>query len=238
MLELAREFADVLFGASFETIIPFKTYEALQQAVLAGEVDAAWGPPLVCARVEAAGGMVALRAVRHGEVTYRSVLLVRVQDQYELAALRTGEARPRAVWVDASSMGGYLLPRAHLRKAGIDPATAFLTERMLGSYTACFDAVLDADADLTASFLGKTELETMWGDKMRRLRPLAYSDEVPNDGVVLAPGLSSAQRAALVGNLRKLLANARSHDVLCSVFTVTGFEQPPPGTYAPVLQFA
>ncbi len=227
----------MLSAASFETIVPFRTYEALQQAVLAGEVDAAWGPPLVCARVEAAGGMVALRAVRHGEVTYRSVILVRVQDQYELPALVAGQVRPRAVWVDASSMGGYLLPRAHLRKAGIDPATAFLSERMLGSYTACFDAVLETEADLTASFLGKTELATLWGERMRRLRPLAYSDEIPNDGVVLAPGLSSAQRAVLVANLRKLLANARSHDVLCSVFTVTGFEQPAPGTYAPVLQF-
>jgi len=192
---------------------------------------------LICARVEAAGGTVALRAVRQGAVTYRSVLLVRVQDQFELSALGTGSFRPRAVWVDAWSMGGYLLPRAHLRRAGIDPATAFLSEKMLGSYTACFDAVLAADADLTASFAGKTELEAMWGDRMRRLRPLAYSEEVPNDGVVIAPTLQPELRATLIGKLRKLLANARSHHVLCTVFTVTGFEQPEPGTYAPVLDF-
>ena len=237
MLELAREFADVLFEAGFTTVVPFKSYEALQHGVLTGEVDAAWGPPLICARVEAAGGTVALRAVRRGEVTYRSVLLVRVQDRFELASLGTGEYRPRAVWVDSWSMAGYLLPRAHLRRIGVDPAKAFSSEKMLGSYTACFDAVLEVDADLTASFIGTTQLEAMWGDRMRRLRPAGYSEEIPNDGIVIAPSLAVEQRTALIGRLRKLMSNSRSHHVLCSVFTVTDFDQPAPGTYTSVLGY-
>ena len=205
--------------------------------MLTGEVDAAWGPPLICARVEDAGGHVALRAIRHGAVTYRSVLLIRKRDTMELASLGNGTFRPRAVWVDAWSMGGYLLPRAHLRHSGIDPATALLSEKMLGSYTACFDAVLDFEAELTASFVGKTDLEALWGDKMARLRALAYSDEVPNDGVAISPTLAVDRRMALLDNLRRLLANERSHRVLCSVFTATDFDQPPANTYAPALQY-
>jgi ABC-type phosphate/phosphonate transport system substrate-binding protein len=181
--------------------------------------------------------MVALRAIRHGATTYRSVLLVRKRDTMQIAALGDGTYRPRAVWVDAWSMGGYLLPRAHLRRAGIDLAAAFLSEKMLGSYTACFDAVLDFEAEVTASFVGRTDLEALWGEKMARLRPLAYSDEVPNDGVAIAPTLPVERRMALLDNLRRLLSSERSHKVLCSVFTATDFDQPPANIYAPVLQY-
>jgi ABC-type phosphate/phosphonate transport system substrate-binding protein len=216
-------------------VVPFKTYEALQQGLLAGEVDAAWGPPLICARIEAAGGMVALRAVRRGAVTYRSVLLSRKLDTFDVASLTASTFRPRAVWVDTWSMAGYLLPRAHLRRAGVDLAEALLSEKLLGSYTACFDAVLNFEAELTASFIGETALDALWGDRGRRLRPIAYTDEIPNDGVVLAPSLPPDRRVALADNLRTLLAGERGHRVLCSVFTATAFDRPVANTYARIL---
>ena len=48
--ELAREFADVLYGAGFTSVTPYKSYEALQNDLLSGKTDAAWGPPVICAR--------------------------------------------------------------------------------------------------------------------------------------------------------------------------------------------
>src|SRR5690606_3208009 len=144
--ELARTFADVLYGAGFSTVVPMKSYGELEQALLGGEVDAAWGPPIVCARIEAAGGQVALRAVRYGAVTYRSVLICRSGDPLDLRQLGgPGGRRVRAVWVDRWSMGGFILPRHHLRARGIDLERALSSERVVGSYDACFRDVLDEE---------------------------------------------------------------------------------------------
>ena len=56
--EKARELAPLLDHAGFSMVIPCKTYEELEQKLCSGALDLAWGPPYVCARVEAAGGTI------------------------------------------------------------------------------------------------------------------------------------------------------------------------------------
>lgn len=235
--ELARRFADVLYAAGFSMVVPMRTYEQLEQALLSGEVDAAWGPPIVCARVEEAGGQAVLRAVRYGAVTYRSVLICRTSDTLDLRQLGSGGRAARAVWVDARSMAGFILPRHHLRARGIDFQRAFLSERLLGSYAACFQAVLRGDADITASFASRRGLGYMdlCRDRAFELRTLGYTDEAPNDAVVLSPQLGPEQIAALVGGLHRLISHAGSLAVLTSTFGVDSFDRPPAGTYSPLL---
>src|SRR5690349_3076871 len=236
--ELARRFADVLYGAGFTTVVPMKTYELLEKALLSGEVDAAWGPPIVCARVERAGAHVALRAVRYGAVTYRSVLICRSNDPLDLRQLGNPGAAPvRAVWVDRWSMGGYILPRHHLRAKGIDFKQAFLEETTVGSYEACFQEVLAGDADLTASFANRRGLGyvELCQDRAFELRTLAYTDESPNDGVVLSPRLDHVAATTLFSGLSRLISHPASLAVLASTFDVDGFDRPPPGSYAPLL---
>ena len=236
--ELARRFADVLYGAGFSTVVPMHSYEELERALLAGEVDAAWGPPIVCARVESVGGQVALRAVRYGAVTYRSVLICRASDPLDLRQLGAPGRRPvRAVWVDRWSMGGYILPRHHLRQRGIDLGAAFLDERLMGSYEDCFREVLADEADLTASFANRRGLGyvELCGDQAFELRTLAYTDECPNDGVVLSPRLDPAAAQNLLAGLGRLIAHAASLSVLASTFDVDGFDRPPAHSYAPLL---
>ena len=233
---MAREFADVLFAARFTTVVPYKSYEALQRGLFEGEVDAAWGPPVICARVEAGGGVVAHRAIRRGATTYRSALVNRKQDRWDLSVIKTGGFRPRAVWCDEWSMGGYLLARALLRKEGIDLETQLLNQRWLGSYTACFDSLSEYDGDITASFVGTAGgLESIWGPKVDRLQILALSDESPNDGIVVAPKLDEQRVLRIRDNLVQLLDNHNAHKVLCAQFSVEGFDIPPRNTYAPLL---
>ncbi len=236
--ELARQFADVLYGAGFDTVVPFKSYAELEAALLSGEVDAAWGPPIVCARVEAAGGKVAMRAVRYGATTYRAVLVCRSGDDLDVHDLgKPGDRRPRAVWVDKWSMGGFILPRAYLRSKGVDPATAFVSERVLGSYEACFNEVLEGDADLTASFAGRRGLGyvELCGDRAFQLRTIAYTPDCPNDAVVLGSTLDAAQSKKLIDGLRGLLGTPTSKEILATMFDVDDFDVPPANTYSPLL---
>lgn len=237
---LARRFADVLYEAGFSTVVPMKTYEHLEQALLSGEADAAWGPPVACAKVESAGGLVALRAVRYGAVAYRSVLLCRINDPLELRQLGAEDGRvARAAWVDRSSMGGYILPRHHLRARGIDLRRAFLYERVLGSYSACFQAVLKGDADITASYANRRGLGyvELCGERAFELRTLGYTDESPNDAIVLSPRLDAAGASAVLNGLLRLIAHPSSLAVLTSMFGVDSFDRPPPSTYSPLLSW-
>src|SRR5690606_5489607 len=150
---LARQFAGVLYEAGFSTVVPVNSYELLERSLLNGEVHAAWGPPMVCARIEEAGGAVLLRALRNGSDSYRSALLCRSQDDLVIEELgRRDKRRMRAVWVDRNSMAGYLMPRHHLRELGTDRGRVFESESFLGSYEACFEAVIECRADLTASY--------------------------------------------------------------------------------------
>lgn len=235
--ELALRFADVLYGAGFSTVVPMKSYDQLERALLAGEVDAAWGPPIVCARAEREGGQVVLRAVRYGAVTYRSVLVCRTSDSLDVRQLGNDGRLARAVWVDTHSMGGYILPRHHLRARGVDFQRSFFFERVLGSYQACFEAVLRGQADITASFASRRGLGYMelCRDRAFDLRTLAYTDESPNDAVVLGPRLSPAASAEVMSGILKLIASSTSLAVLTSTFGVDSFDRPPPGTYTPLL---
>ena len=239
----ARQFAALLYEAGFETVWPQETYSSLEDRLLSGEAHAAWGPPLICARIEAAGGAVALRGIRYGAATYRSVLLCRAEDKMELANLGRMRRRPRAVWVDESSMGGYLLPRAHLRQLGVDPTAAFFDERMLGSYDAALKAVLEGEADLTACFAPAASANRpaagyveLCGFRAIELRVLGYTAECPNDAVVLSPRLEGPIYDQIRSALRRLVADPGSRRSLAEAFEVDGFDEPPGGSYQPLLR--
>lgn len=239
--EMAREFADLLFSAGFTTVMPFHTYEALEHSLLDGEVDAAWGPPIVCAKVEANGGTVPFRAVRDGGTSYRSALICRQNDPIELERLGQPGTRPmRAVWVDEWSMAGFILPRHHLAARGIDLDVALSEQHLLGSYEACFYAVLDGEADITASWANRrgAGYVELCGNSACLLRVLTYSEETPNDAVVLAPQLDRERQRALESGLRQLIRTPRSLEVLAAMFDVDGFDEPPAGSYGPLAQLA
>jgi phosphonate transport system substrate-binding protein len=237
--ELAIRFADLLYGAGFTTVVPMKSYERLEQALLDGEVDAAWGPPIVCARVEAGGGRVVLRAVRYGATTYRAVLVCRAGDPLDLRTVAAEGRTMRAVWVDRWSMGGYILPRHHLRSRGLDLAHLFDEEVLLGSYAACLEQVLELEADVTATFANRRGLgyQEICADRADELRTLAYTDESPNDGVVLSPRLAAPAADQLVRGLHRLIASPTSLGILAETFRVDGFDQPAPRTYSPLLSY-
>jgi ABC-type phosphate/phosphonate transport system substrate-binding protein len=236
--ELARSFAGILYEAGFSTVVPMKSYEKLEKALMIGEVHAAWGPPMVCARVEHAGGRAVFRAKRFGATSYRSVLLCRSHDDLDVDELgKEGLRRPKAVWVDQWSMGGYILPRHHLRSLGVDPVTAFCEEELLGSYKECFQAVIDGVADVTASYANRRGLGyvEMCRDEAFHLRTLAYTGESPNDAIVLSPVLGR-DAPQVVAQLDELMNTPTRKQILAETLNVDDFDRPDEGVYEHLLE--
>jgi phosphonate transport system substrate-binding protein len=239
----ARELAALLYDAGFAMVATADSYTQLEERLLSGEADAAWGPPMVCARVEQRGGRVVLRALRDGAPSYRAVLVARAQDRLDLTDPARNKRRPRAVWVDPESMAGYLLPRAFLKSVGFDLGELFMGESFLGSFQACLEAVLLGDADLTATFAPAASAPTasdgytqLVGPRAIDLKAVAYTGECPNDGVVLSPSLPTTTADAILMALQRLLARDDTRALLAEAFAVTGFEEPPPGSYLPLLE--
>ena len=126
-------------------------YDTLLDDVADGAVDIAWLPPMLAFRATSRGMAQPLAApIRNGASSYSTALFTRAD-----GAIRTFADlnRVRAAWVDRQSASGYLLVRAHLRALGLDLGTAFGAEMFLGHHDAVARAVLDGEADVSATFV-------------------------------------------------------------------------------------
>lgn len=203
------------------TVYVAPDYAAIEDDLLFGSADAAWGPPFVCARLQAAGGRFLLHSVRRGASRYRAGMICRKGEEPDLSDV-TGL---RVAWVSPDSTAGYLLPRQWLRDRGIDADSAFTTVRFLGSYQAAVRAVMDDEADITAVFASvagadrsHSGLNELSEEAREKLEIFAYTAERLNDGIVFAP---DCERMVLE-KVRDMLKNAHESDegreVLKAVF--------------------
>ncbi len=217
-------------GRETEVVVA-TTYESLARELLAGKVDAAWAPPFVCARIEAMGVRVLVRGQRNGASTYRAAMICRADSDLTVDTLKGSSA----AWSDRDSVGGYLLPLAFLRERSLDPARLFARQEFLGSYRAALEAVAAKRVDLTSIFaptakagLGDTTgLGEIWPENAAAFRPLAFTEDAPNDGVAVSMNLAGA----LVADLEKALVSMGQTEagakVLKECFNAERFEAAP-----------
>ena len=217
------------------------TYTELAREVLGGSADAAWGPPYVCARLEAMGVRAVARGIRRGTSSYRAALVVRADSGTSLYGL----AGKTAAWVDKESAGGYLLALSMLRSQGLDPARMFFSQSFVGSYRAALEQVLARRADVTSLFGGSREdgtlvlgAEEILPGSERELSVLAWSDEIPNDGVLVAPEADPEAAFALEQSLLTLELEDDGAELLQDVFSVERFESAPPLGYRALYRVA
>lgn len=225
--------SEVLLGAS---------YEGMARELLSGEVDAAWAPPFVCARMEAMGVRVLVRAVRGGASSYRGALICRASAPLTLQSL----AGTTAAWTDRDSVAGYLLPMALLRAQGLNPPKLFLGQSFLGSYRDALLAVAEGKADLTSVWArvarpGQPDLtgvESILPERAQELLPFAFTEEVPNDGVAVAMSCAPAVVTALEHSLLTLPSSAEGKELLGEVFDAERFEPAPRMSYRALYRVA
>lgn len=197
-------------------IVVAESYQALGDLLLNDQVDLAWAPPIVCARVEAAGGTTVLRAVRHGSTNYRAALVCRVGAVVELA----NSPALVAAWVDENSAAGFLLARSWLAARHVDALSAFKRAIFCGSYFAALQAVAESLADLSSVYCSvegapaHSTLDEVDGKLRQRLQIFAHTAETRTDGIVLPPSARHRTFEALLGQLEGLHADAEGRRAL------------------------
>jgi phosphonate transport system substrate-binding protein len=219
-----------------------ESYETLAKDLLSGKVDAAWAPPFVCARIEAMGVRVLARGVRDGTSSYRAALICREEVPLTVDKL----VGMRAVWTDRDSVGGYLLPMAHLRSKGFDPSKIFFAQEFAGSYLAAVEAVHTGKADVTSVFAppskhggnSVTGIEQIAPHLKDRFRVVTFTDEAPNDGVAVSMSTPQALVMALEKALMALEASKEGSQLLRETFNAERFEPAPRMSYRALYRVA
>ncbi len=171
------------------------SYDDVIGRLAKGEVDVAFVGAAAYIQARRSGDVrVILRAVRHHASTYRGTIVVRAGARYERLADLRGK---RFAFVDKSSSAGYFFPRLLLRQAGLDPDTD-LVPVYAGGHHKVVQMVASGAADAGACFEGA---EGMLADP-RALVPIARTEAIPGDPVVVRPGLGpdvvSRLRTALI----------------------------------------
>lgn len=211
--EVAKKQADAL--ASFvaravkeQTLARvFPDQEALATALAKGEVDVGLLGPLGYVRLDPkAKAQLLFRTLRAGKGTYRSVLFAAANSKLEdLESLRKSKAPLKVAWVETSSATGYVIPKASLLGAGINPVQAFEVQDFLGSHDAVCKAVHEGKYDVGATFSDPvpnaakvTGCVAVLGRKADSLKVIQLSTDVPNDVVVASPKFPQPKVDALV----------------------------------------
>ena len=179
-------------------------YADMESRIRAGEVDLAWAPSAICARVSEQVRAI-YKAVRAGKSTYRSAIVARTDARLSLTTL----AGTRAAWVDPLSLGGYVLAVDHLAALGIVPEKTFAREKFIGDHPAALAAILEGEADVGAVAVSGGQPEDVTHALglhagragAEQMSALAITLPVPSDGLLVTNALEIDQASALVSRL-------------------------------------
>ena len=170
--------------------------------------------------------------------TYQSAVVTRLDSGIrDLAALKGATVG----LVDEQSTSGYLVPRAMLREAGLDPDRD-LAVRLFGGHRAVVEAVIGGEVVAGAAHAGRLLPPSLdRGPDYARLRVLARSRPIPLGPLVVRAGLPHELRRALAeamlrvheadpaaaevllrDGLRFTLADRRSTPTLKSIAALAG----------------
>jgi phosphonate transport system substrate-binding protein len=235
-----KDFLSRAVGRDAEVVVA-NSYRELTTFCQGAKVDVAWAPPFVAARLESSGLKILLRGVRRGRSTYRAALLATSPD----ASISWLKGR-KAAWVDPYSVAGYLLPLVYLKANGVNPDRDLMAQDFAGSYIAAIDRVVSGRADVTSVFappseagLGaRTGLDELAPHLVPGLRAFAFTEEVPNSGLVATARMEPPVMRMLTGALKSLRGTPEGAPLLEQMFQMDDFEDAPKVGYHALYRLA
>jgi phosphonate transport system substrate-binding protein len=171
-----------------------KSYDDTINKLASGKSDVAFLGAAAYVKARRKGQVRAiLRAIRHQHSTYYGIIIVKRGSSIKTLEDLKGK---KVAFVDKSSSAGYLYPRLLLASAGLDPAQD-IDSVFAGGHHKVVAQVAAGKVDAGACFEGAQDtLEDPEG-----VVPIARTEPVPGDPVVVRPGLG----ADLIKKLRSAL---------------------------------
>jgi phosphonate transport system substrate-binding protein len=194
--EALRRYLATALERPVRMIVP-ANYDATLEALRRGEADAAMVGDYVSRQGKRTGGveeLVAPVGADEEAQTYRSVIVTRIDSDIRDVPGLTGR---HLGLVDGQSTSGYLVPRAMLREAGIDPDRD-LRHTLYPRHRDVVEAVLKGEIETGAMHENSLKPPSPdSGPEYARLRVLARSRPIPNGPLIVRSTLDAETRARI-----------------------------------------
>ena len=161
------------------------SYEGAAQSILEGSADLALLPPFIYTQThdKDPGVRVIATKVDGGSTGSDSVMLVRSGNEIESIADLRGLTICHS---DENSTTSYVLPRAHLRKNGVDPDKD-MNAHVSGNHLQVVRDILAKTCDVGAIYTGAFQSAEAAGVDVAALRMLGIAGRTPHDALVVGP---------------------------------------------------
>jgi phosphate/phosphite/phosphonate ABC transporter binding protein len=214
------------------------TYDELEQAMTGGQIDLAWLPPLLFARLDQRAVATAVATVVRPGEAYWSVLLT--SPGSEVTALDARQLLGRRIaWVDPLSASGHVVARLGLAARGIDVRQTFASEVFAGSHQEALLAALEGRVDVAATFARCDEqgrvVHGPWveaGVAPEGVVLLGLLGEVPPDLIAACSRLPQELRDTIRAAMVDISHDASMAPSLQAIFGGTRFVGGAPASYA------
>ncbi len=225
-LDPIAEMLSERIGVPVETFVS-TNYVGLVEAIGTGRVDVGmFGPAAMVQAMDAYDAVPLVASVRQGSTTYRAQFNVRCDSGIESFE----DLRGRTIaFVDPSSASGYQFPYVTLKEThGIDPDTE-MTSVFAGSHDASALAVYNGDVDVSVTFGGspgsdgRETIEADFPDVKEVVCILGYSNDIPNDGIVVRQGMDAEFMDTVAQALIDIANTEEGKELTQTLFNVTEF---------------
>ncbi len=158
-----------------------------------------------------------------GAGSYTGTIIVRTDSPIRSVADLSGR---RIAYVDPYSTSGFVFPAKLLADAHVH-----VTAEFAGSHAEALARVRAGRVDAAATYAGA-------GADDAEFRSIATTDAIPNEPVVLRPGLSEDKARRLVAALLKFAGTPEGHHILGQIGGISGFRAGTDEEYREVLEIA
>ncbi len=207
-------------GVPVDTVVA-TSFTAAIEAMCAGRADIGALNPFgyVLARNKC-GVEVAAISMRFGLPYYRAQISVRADAGVTKVADLKGK---RFAFVDPASTSGYLFPAAMLKKMGYDPDRFFSQTVFAGSHPNVILAIYRGQVDAGATFEdARSNVVRQFPDVNDKIKPLAFTDPIPNDTWSLNARLPADLKAKIKNRLLAIAQTAPGKEALKNLYDIDG----------------
>jgi phosphonate transport system substrate-binding protein len=180
------------------------------------------------------GAEITAKALRGGRADYAARIFV----LQESPITRIADLRGKTIaFVDPASSSGYIYPMVLLVKGGLvhnrDPKSFFKESIFAGGHDAALLSVLNGSVDAAAAFDEAPERILKDPKMAARLRYIAETARIPNDGVALRRGLGAELKTRVTSSLLAL-NTTEGVDLLRRLYNIDGLIPAHDSDYDPV----
>jgi phosphonate transport system substrate-binding protein len=215
-------------GYYFETAVP-QSYVAVVEAFGTNKADIAiMNTFSYLLAHEKFGAEARLRVVRvNNETTYRGQIITRFDSGID--SLKDLEGK-KIAYVDAASTSGYILPKALLKKKGIQTAEESFGMKHDNVVTMVYQKQVDAGATFYSPRDPKTgiiqdargRVVKQFPDVEQKIKIIALTEAIPNDPCMFRKGLPEKMKDKITKALIKFVDTPEGKEALDQIYSVRG----------------